>query len=74
MIFNFVNPHKISFIYLEKQKSFVPKKVCTIFLEQNFFVCQDRNLYDLDFRETSQNFAFYLDQQKSFVPKKVRPC
>ena len=26
MILNFVKPHKISFIYLDKQKSFVPKK------------------------------------------------
>jgi hypothetical protein len=27
MILDLVKPHKISFIYLDKQKSFVPKKV-----------------------------------------------
>ena len=36
---------KISAFYLDKQKSFVPKKnMPHFFLEQNYFVCQDRKL------------------------------
>ena len=56
--------HNISAFYLDKQKSFVPKKKCSIiFYKQNFFVCQDRKLKfsgSLWFKicETSQNFSF----------------
>jgi hypothetical protein len=60
----------ISVFYLDKQKSFIPKKLCrTFFSEQKFFVCQDRRLKFSDslIRETSQ----HLPKLSILINKKV---
>ena len=63
---------KISAFYLDKQKSFVPKKNMPHFFSNKkfLFVKIERwnfqHLFDLKFRETLQNFSVLSSQTKKF--------